>query len=673
MSTVTFDNLNWLHLLWAALGVALIGVYGVWRRQLALRRFAAVALLPRLTAGVSWTRALVRLALIVTGLMALVAALIGPRWGEQTQTLLRRNVDVMILLDVSRSMLARDIAPSRLERAKLAIRDDLLPSLGGDRVGLLAFAGTATLVCPLTSDYGFFRLALDDVNTHSTPRGGTLIGDAIRRAGGLFAEDKVESHRVILLITDGEDHESFPVEAAASVWKDAEIPLIALALGDPEQGARVPEGEAAGDKYLEHQGEVVRSRADFSTLDQVAHASPQGVFVAVGTSNFDLGDIYSRVVKSIRVAEDREQRQVRQPLQAHPFVVLALLLVLVDSFLRDGRQRAASADPRFGRSLQRMSAVLLLAILPATLRAESPRELIQKGNADYAAGRYAEALKSYQQASAAAAGQTPEVLHDLAAAQFKLGQIDDARDLWTRIKESGDAAFEARTRYNLGNCDYAEALSLGPQDAKKALAKLAEAAQQYRAALRLDPTNADARANLELTQRLKQQIEEQQKNQQQSPSSQPQSQPSDPNQQPSTQPSQPQSQPSQKPESQPSESSQSQPAQQDQKQQSSADQQDPNQAQSQPAQQEDEEQEDRESQKKPEEQPAESQPAAATQPTPVTTQPAGEPQEGEPKATLLPREQAERLLQMIRDAEKARREKLARDRAAKQKPVDRDW
>ena len=98
MSNVTFDNLNWLHLLWATLAVAAVGVYGIWRRQVGLRRVAAAALLPRLTSGVSWTRALVRLTLIVVSLTALVAASIGPRWGEQTQTLLRRNVDVMILL-----------------------------------------------------------------------------------------------------------------------------------------------------------------------------------------------------------------------------------------------------------------------------------------------------------------------------------------------------------------------------------------------------------------------------------------------------------------------------------------------------------------------------------------------------------------------------------------------
>ena len=254
--------------------------------------------------------------------------------------LLRRNIDVMILLDVSRSMLARDIAPSRLERAKLAIRDDLLPALGGDRVGLIAFAGVPALVCPLTSDYGFFRLALADVSTQSTGRGGTLIGDAIRKAGALFTESKLDSHKMILLITDGEDQESYPVEAAASVWKDEQVPIIALALGDPEQGARVPVPGEKGESFLEYKGEQVRSRADFATLEQVAHASEQGAFVAVGTSNFDLGDIYRRVAQAVRSAEEHEQRTVRQPSQYHPFALVALVLVLVDSCLRNGPRPA---------------------------------------------------------------------------------------------------------------------------------------------------------------------------------------------------------------------------------------------------------------------------------------------------------------------------------------------
>jgi Ca-activated chloride channel family protein len=341
MSSLTFDNLPWLNLLWAVLAVASVGLYGIWQRRRALRRFAALPLLPRLVPGVGWTRPLVRLGLIAGSLVALVAGLIGPRWGEETQMLPRRNIDVMILLDVSRSMLARDIAPNRLERAKLAIRDDLLPALGGDRIALLAFAGVPSLVCPLTSDYGFFRLALADVSIHSAPRGGTLIGDAIRKAGTLFEEDGLDTHRLIILITDGEDQDSYPVEAAAAIWKDQQVPVIALALGDSEQGARIPVPEESGEKFLEYGGQVVRSKADFSALEQVARASDQGRFVAVGTSNFDLGDIYRRVATGMRLSEEREQRRVRQPPRYHIFAVAALALVLFDSCLRDGPRRTA--------------------------------------------------------------------------------------------------------------------------------------------------------------------------------------------------------------------------------------------------------------------------------------------------------------------------------------------
>ncbi len=358
MSSLTFDHLRWLHLLWGVVALALVGVYGVWRRRQALRRFADAHLLLRLAPRDGWARPLTRLALIVVALTALVGAIVGPRWGERTETLLRRNIDTFVLLDVSRSMLAQDVVPSRLERAKLAIRDDLLPALGGDRVGLIAFAGVPALVCPLTADYGFFRLALDDVDTRSAGRGGTLIGDAIRKAGQFFAEDKLDTHKVILLITDGEDQESYPVEAAASVWKEQQIPVIALALGDPEQGARIPISEETGgdrdtaaaarkpgasgggsEKYVEYQGEVVRSRADFNTLDQVVKTSPMGVFVAAGTSNFDLGKIYNGVASAIRGAETREQHKVDQPSQFHPFAVAALVLVVIDSLLRDGPRR----------------------------------------------------------------------------------------------------------------------------------------------------------------------------------------------------------------------------------------------------------------------------------------------------------------------------------------------
>lgn len=347
MQNLSFDDLRWLHLLWFVAGVVLVAVYGVWQRQRALRRFASQRLLPRLVPRGLWVRSLLRIGLVAAALVLLVAAMIGPRWGEREQRLARRGIDVMILLDVSRSMLARDVFPSRLERAKLSIRDDLLPALGGDRVGLIAFAGLASLKCPLTSDYGFFRLALEDATPDSVPRGGTMIGDAIRKAVEAM-DDKLDTHKLILLITDGEDHESYPVEAAAAAWKDRRIPVVAVAIGDEREGARIPVRGSSGETYLEYKGQTVWSRANFDQLRQIAAASDLNRFVPVGTRNFDLGEIYrTAVVPYIEHKEHTEMQRIPLPSRYHPFAVAALLLILLDSLLREGpRGQQAAAPPR---------------------------------------------------------------------------------------------------------------------------------------------------------------------------------------------------------------------------------------------------------------------------------------------------------------------------------------
>jgi Ca-activated chloride channel family protein len=343
VQNLEFDDLRWLNLLWAVLLVAAVGVYGVWQRRHALQMFASPRLLSRLTASVGWVRPLVRLALIVLCLTSLAAAIIGPRWGEREQTVVRRGIDVMVLLDVSRSMLARDIAPNRLERAKLSIRDDLLPVLGGDRIGLITFAGVPSLKCPLTHDYGFFRLALEDVTTKSSPRGGTLIGDAIRKAADAF-HDSLDTHKVVILITDGEDHESYPLEAAVNLWNDLEVPIVAVALGDEREGSRIPITTERGEEYLQYEDQVVWSRANFEDLRRIAQVSNLNAFVPVGTRNFDLGQIYrERIVPAIEYKEQEEVERVPLPSQYHPFAIAALVLLLIDSFLRDGPRRADAA------------------------------------------------------------------------------------------------------------------------------------------------------------------------------------------------------------------------------------------------------------------------------------------------------------------------------------------
>lgn len=347
MNNLTFDDLRWLHLLWAVLAVALLGIYGIWQRRRALRRFASIGLLPRLGPSVSWARGIVRLTLITLALCALVAAIVGPRWGQAEQEITRRNIDVMVVLDVSKSMLARDIAPSRLDRAKISIEDDLLPHLGGDRIGLITFAGTASLACPLTTDYGFFRLALADVGIDSVARGGTLIGDAIRRAAGSF-RGGLDTHKIILLITDGEDHESFPVEAATGIWKDHEIPIVAIALGDEREGARIPIENPRGANYMTHEGEVVWTKANFDDLRRIAAVSELNAFVPVGTRDFDLGEIYrDRIVPAIDYKERKSIERAPLPARYHVFALVALGLLIIDSFLRDGgRTRAAQTAAR---------------------------------------------------------------------------------------------------------------------------------------------------------------------------------------------------------------------------------------------------------------------------------------------------------------------------------------
>ena len=339
MSDLAFDNLGSLHLLWLVLAIAVVGAYGVWQRRRALRMFASAHLLGRLVPASGWARPLVRLTLVVLALAALVAAIIGPRWGQSEQKVVRRGVDVMVLLDVSRSMLARDIVPSRLERAKLSIRDDLLPALGGDRVGLITFAGLSRLKCPLTNDYGFLRLVLDEVSTRSSPRGGTLIGDAIRKAAECFT-GPVETHKIVFLITDGEDQQSFPVEAATSLWKDHEIPVISIALGDEIEGARIPIKDGGGERYLEYEGEIVWSRANFADLRTIAGISNLHVFLPVGTKNFDLGEIYRLIVPAFEHLDRVESETVRQPSQAHLFAAMALALLLLESFMREGPKGA---------------------------------------------------------------------------------------------------------------------------------------------------------------------------------------------------------------------------------------------------------------------------------------------------------------------------------------------
>ena len=331
---VKFHNLGYLHLLWAIIPLAGVVVYGFAMKKRSLARFAASPLVAHLVRDTSRQRQWIKAMLILAAMVFLVLAIIDPRWGLYYEDMPRRGNDIIFALDVSRSMLAKDIAPNRLERAKQYI-GDVLDAAGGDRIGLVTFAGVAMLKCPLTINYGALRMTLNDVGTISSPRGGTMIGDAVRLAGESFV-DPVKKHKFIVVITDGDDQDSYPVEAAREVYTEKGIQVFTIGLGDESEGARVPakDNEAT---FMRYRDQEVWSKMNPQTLRDMAMAGG-GAYIPAGTKNIDLGQVLyqDRIAK----AEQREfetSRVERHKVQYQWFAGLALLLLLIETCVNERR------------------------------------------------------------------------------------------------------------------------------------------------------------------------------------------------------------------------------------------------------------------------------------------------------------------------------------------------
>lgn len=213
------------------------------RRQSAFARLGNPGLVRRLSSSVNWRGRRWRTGLWFVALVMLLLALARPQWVTQTQMVEQQGIEVMVLLDVSKSMLAQDIKPDRLSRAKLEIAD-LMTRLGGDEIGLVLFSGTSFIQFPLTSDYTTARTFLDNARPDVISKAGTNIGDAIRTAMSGFDYNR-SSQKVIVIITDGENHESGTMEMAQQA-ADQGVKLYTIGFGSP-QDEPIPEYNAQGD------------------------------------------------------------------------------------------------------------------------------------------------------------------------------------------------------------------------------------------------------------------------------------------------------------------------------------------------------------------------------------------------------------------------------------------
>ncbi len=315
-----------VHLIWGAL--LLVG--GLAALELRGRGTLTVLLSPlmqrRLVVRASVARLITRLALIAVALIAGVLALMRPQARGETVPVgaSRMAADVIIALDVSKSMLAEDAAPNRMVRARAEVAE-MARQLRGHRLGLVAFAGRAVLLCPLTPDHAFFDLVLSGVDTRSVARGGTRIGDAVRTAVKAFPAGP--GAKILVLITDGEDHESFPLDAASEA-RDAGVRLVAVGLGSEEGSPIVITDPATGARTeMMHDGQPVLSRLDGATLRQMAETT-EGVYVPAGTAALDLDSIVREHVQPIvREATDAAVRVV--PAERYPYLIALALGALI--------------------------------------------------------------------------------------------------------------------------------------------------------------------------------------------------------------------------------------------------------------------------------------------------------------------------------------------------------
>ena len=322
----TFAHVELAHLLWIALLLAVAFALLEVRNRDALGQFLSPVMQRRLSARPGDGRVATRLGFVLATLAAGVIALMQPQAGRTSMSIdaPRTSADIVFVLDVSKSMLAEDAAPNRLSRAKVEIQQ-MVDRLEGHRVGLVAFAGRAVPLCPLTPDRAFFDLVLSGVDTSSVGKGGTRIGEAVRVALESFPAGV--GAKLIVLITDGEDHESYPLEAAKAA-KTAGVHIVAVGLGS-ETGSQImiTNPETGAKTVLTYKDAPVVSKLDGETLRKMA-LETEGAYIPAGTSAIDLDSILDEHIRPIaRAAAARADKVV--PDEQYSWFVLASIVFLL--------------------------------------------------------------------------------------------------------------------------------------------------------------------------------------------------------------------------------------------------------------------------------------------------------------------------------------------------------
>jgi len=497
VSGFEFAQPGWVHAFWGLLAFVGLLVYLERRRGDALERLVHPALQTRLVEAPPAWRRMARIALVGLCLAASIVALMRPQWGIGFTQARSASAELMICLDVSRSMLAEDVAPNRLERAKAEIVD-LLGYLRGDRVGLIAFAGRATVLAPMTPDFGFLRLVLESTGPESVARGGTRLEEPIRKAVAGF-DPASDAARVILLITDGEDQDSFPIEAARAA-REAGVRVIAIGYGseagspiyvtDPRSGARSMLRDA--------DGEPVTSRLDGDTLREIVRET-RGAYIPAGTGVLDLESIYAEYLQGLLRSES-SGRGVPVREEGYQWALLVALLALAGSVWVSGPAAA-------GRARALLCLVLFCCAVAATPRAyaqeaDGSESLVVPDSAMAEASTAVGEQSAEQRTDAEASEptQTPREVYNSGFDALAAADLENAERRFRMARSDGaqDPELRFRATYNLGLAAARRAESQRSEQPEAALQMYYAAADRFRDAVRQRPDDAESRHNLEV-------------------------------------------------------------------------------------------------------------------------------------------------------------------------------
>ncbi|MCB9771132.1 MAG: VWA domain-containing protein [Candidatus Omnitrophica bacterium] len=322
-----FGAIQNLMLLWFLIPLCIFLWWAIKNKEKLLARFSREELFKHITKSYDPKRHTLKNILLVLIVLFSCLALARPQWGYEMREIKRRGTDILLVVDVSRSMLTKDVKPSRLERTKLAIRD-FIKKLKGDRVGLIAFAGDAFLSCPLTVDYGGFLLSLEDLSSSTVPRGGTNISAALREVLRQY-DITAAKYKAVVIITDGENLEDDPMPIVG-IAKEKGIKIFTIGVGTKDgELIQVTDDNGVTDFLKDSKGNIVKSRLNESLLQEIALATG-GVYVRASGIQFGLNLIYDQELSKFDKMEFQSKPERRYFERFQIPLTLALLFFVFE-------------------------------------------------------------------------------------------------------------------------------------------------------------------------------------------------------------------------------------------------------------------------------------------------------------------------------------------------------